>query len=92
MPRLLLDGGSNRLRFANRFIFPGSYQPAGDFVRGWTDITHPSVRFQAAYTADITESDFRAFQKRLRLIEEKVRADIKSAQAKEKGNAAPPGE
>jgi hypothetical protein len=68
--RLFREDSQGRGMLGNRLIMPGLRRPRGDLLRGWTDITHPGVRISADYTNDITEKDFRAFQERVRGVEQ----------------------
>jgi len=72
-------------RLGNRFIFPTSPGYGGaNIVRGWTDVTHPTVFFkQSGYTGDVTEEDFRGLQERLPAVYQRVLEDIEACKAEE---------
>ena len=84
VPRAFTAAGTDRAQLGNRFLSPGVKVPGGYYVSGWTDVTHPSVRFRADYTADIRDEHFRAMVKLLLEIGPRVREDIRKSTDKER--------
>jgi hypothetical protein len=84
--RLFFGDAAGHGLIGNRFIFPGLTKPGGERLKGWTDITHPAVRFSSAFTKDITIDHFRAFKTRVREVEERATDDIFHCELEEMGS------